>query len=89
MVHCSGLSFTRLFSHVSAHQDDRTIFEDLSRPAQLNCAVDFGAKRALLKLDALDLPCQQPFPLEVISVFAGQEKMILDTEPYLRYFAHR
>jgi hypothetical protein len=49
MVHCSGLSFTRLFSYVLAHQDDRTRFEDLSRLAQLNCAVDFGAKRALLK----------------------------------------
>ena len=38
MVHFSDLSFTRLFSHVSAHQDDRTKFEDLTRPAQLNCA---------------------------------------------------
>jgi hypothetical protein len=45
MVHCSGSSFTKLFSHVSAHQDNRTNFEDLSRPAQLNCAVDFGAKK--------------------------------------------
>ncbi len=90
MVHCSGLSFTRLlFSHISAHQDNRTKFEDLSRPAQLNCAVDFGAKRALLKLDALNLPRQQPFPLEAISVFAGREKMTSDTGPYLQYFAHR
>jgi hypothetical protein len=88
MLHCSDLSFTRLFSHVSAHQDDRTKFEDLTRPAQLNCAVDFGVKRALLELDALDLPHQQPFPLEAISVFAGREKMTLDTGPYLRFFAH-
>jgi hypothetical protein len=74
MVHCSDLSFTRLFSHVSAHQDDRTKFEDLTRLAQLNCAVDFGAKRALLELDALDLPHQQPFPLEAISVCLQAEK---------------
>jgi hypothetical protein len=83
MVHCSDLTFTRLFSHISAHQDDRIKFEDLTRPAQLNCAVDFGVKRALLKLDALDLPRQQSFPLEAISVFAGQEKMTSDTGPYL------
>ena len=88
MVHCSDLSFTRLFSHILAHQDDRTKFEDLTRPARLNCVVDFGAKRALLKLDSLDLPHQQPFPLEAISVFAGQEKMTLDTGPYLQYFSH-
>jgi len=88
IARCSDLSFTRLFSHALAHQDDRTKFEDLTRLAQLNCAVDFGAKRALLELDALDLPHQQPFPLEAISVFAGQEMMTLDTGPYLRYQAH-
>jgi hypothetical protein len=58
MVHCSDLPFTRLFSHVLAHQDNKTKFEDLTRPTQLNCAVYFRAKRALLKLDALDLPRQ-------------------------------
>ncbi len=83
MVHCSDLPFTRLFSHVLAHQDNRTKIKDLTRPAQLNCTVDFGAKRALLKLDALDLSRQQSFPLEAISVFAGQEKMTLNTGPYL------
>jgi hypothetical protein len=88
MVHFSDLPFTRLFSHVSAHKDDRTKFKDLTRPAQLNCVVDFGAKRALLKLDALDLPCQQSFPLEAIIMFAGREKMTSDTGPYLQYFAH-
>ena len=63
MAHCSDLYFTRLFAHVLAHQDNRTKFEDLTRPVQLNCAMDFGAKRALLELDSLDLPRQQPFPL--------------------------
>ncbi len=88
LVNCSGLSFTRLFLHVSAHQDNRSRFEDLSQPAQLNCVVDFGAKWALLELDALDLPWQEPFPLEAISVFAGREKMTSDTGPFLRYYAH-
>jgi len=52
MIHCSSLSFTRIFLHVSAHQDNKKFFDDLSRPAQLNCAVDFGAKRTLLRLNA-------------------------------------
>ena len=50
--------------------------------------MDFGLKRALLELDALDLPRQQPFPLEAISVFAGREKITSDTGLYLHYFAH-
>ena len=30
MIHCSSLSFKRFFSHVSAHQDDHTKWENLS-----------------------------------------------------------
>ncbi len=89
LVNCSHLSFTRSFSHVSAHQDDSARFEDLSQPAQLNCAADFGAKQALLDLDAFSLPRQQSFPLETISVFVSREKMTSDTGPHLRFHAHR
>ena len=46
MIHCSTLSFERLFLHVSAHQDDGAAFDTLSRQAQLNCAVDFGLNRS-------------------------------------------
>jgi hypothetical protein len=88
LVNCSRLPFTRFFSHVSAHQDDLVRFEDLLRPAQLNCAVDYGAKRSLLELDALDLPHQEPFPLEAICIFVGREKMTSDTGPYLRFHSH-
>ena len=66
MLHCSTMSFTRLVSHVSAHQDNQTKFNNLPRKAQLNYAVDFGAKRALLSLDTTNLPWQQKFPLEAI-----------------------
>jgi hypothetical protein len=79
MMHCSSLSFARIFSHVSAHQDDNGKFDDLSRPTQLNCAVNFGAKRALLSLNADKLPRQLPFPLETVSVWAGNEKLTPDT----------
>jgi hypothetical protein len=32
-LHCSSLAFTRIFSHVSAHQDNTKRFDYLSRPA--------------------------------------------------------
>ena len=89
MIHCSSLSFTCIFSHVSAHQDNRKKFDDLSRPAQLNCAVDFGAKRALLRLNPVELPCQRSFPLETVSVWAGKEKLTPDTGYFIRYHAHK
>jgi hypothetical protein len=88
MLPCSLLSFMQLFSHLSAHQDDWTKFDNLLRKAQLNCTVDFGAKRALLSLDANDLPRQQKFPLEAICVWARGEKMTSDTGHHIRYHAH-
>ena len=89
MLHCSLLSFMRLFTHVSMHQDNWTKFENLPREAQLNCAVDFGAKRALLSVYANNLPRQQKFPLEAICVWAGREKMTLDMGHHIWYHAHR
>jgi hypothetical protein len=89
MIHCSSMSFDRLFSHVPAHQDDREDFENLSREAQLNCACDFGAKRVLLNHNPDDLPRQQQFPLEPISVWAGREKMTSDTGSSVRFHAHK
>jgi len=79
MLHCGSMSFTRQFSHVSAHQDDRTKWENLTRAEQSNCTADFGAKRVLLRHDAADLPRQQKFPLEAVCVWAGREKMTSDT----------
>jgi hypothetical protein len=37
MVNCSNLTFTRIFSHVQAHQDNNIGYERLTRSAQLNC----------------------------------------------------
>jgi hypothetical protein len=88
MLHRSTMSFTRLFSHVSAHQDDQKKIDNHPREAQLNCPVDFGAKRALLSLDATNLPWQQKFPLEAICVWVGREKMTSDTGHHIRYHAH-
>ncbi len=45
MVNCSDLSFTQIFSHVKAHQDDHIGYESLTRSTQLNCQMDYHAKR--------------------------------------------
>ena len=89
MIHCSSMTFDRIFSHVSAHQDENDDFNNLSREAQLNCACDFGAKRALHNLNPDDIPRQQQFPLEPVSVWAGREKMTSDTGGSVRFQAHK
>jgi hypothetical protein len=45
MVNFSNISFSRFYSHIRAHQDDRAQYGDLSCPAQLNCQMDYHAKR--------------------------------------------
>jgi hypothetical protein len=89
MIHCSSMSYDCLFSRVSAHQDDREECESLLLEAQLNCACDFGVKRVLLTHNPGDLPRQQQFPLEPISVRAGREKMMSDTRSSVRFQAHK
>jgi hypothetical protein len=89
MIHCSYMSFNCLYSHGSADQDDREECESLSREAQLNCACDFRAKQVLLTHNPDDLPWQQQFPLEPISVWAGREKMTSDTGSSVWFHAHK
>jgi hypothetical protein len=48
MVHCSNLSFCHLYSHVKAHLDDNIQYEDFMRLAQLNCQMDYHAKKSNL-----------------------------------------
>ncbi len=89
MILCSSLSFKCFFSHVSAHQDDHTKWENLSCAKKFNCAANFGVKRALLNLDSNELPCQQHFPLEAICAWSGREKMKSDTSHHIRFHAHQ
>jgi hypothetical protein len=77
-VNCANLSFAVVFEHIEAHQDDRTDFHFLLRPAQLNCAVDTGAKWRLLEPDAMDQLVQQRFPLEPIVCYVRKDKMNTD-----------
>ena len=89
LVNCSNFSFDRYFKHVKAHQDDHRSYDQLDRPAQLNCAADEGAKREILNADILELPWQRRFPLEPICCFIGKEKVTSDTGPILRYWVHQ
>jgi hypothetical protein len=70
------------------HQDDGTKYHLLSRESQLNCAMDYKAKTAILSLNAMSLPRQQRFPLEPICVFIGNNKLTADMHDHLQYWAH-
>jgi hypothetical protein len=47
LVHCRDLSFTTYYLHIKAHQDDNTMFAQLSRKAQLNCKCDHANKQRI------------------------------------------
>jgi hypothetical protein len=89
LINCSNLPFKVEMIHIAAHQDDREDFNNLSRPAQLNCAADAGAKRQLLEASVTELPGRQRFPLEPIACFVGKNKMTSDTSDKIRFWAHR
>jgi hypothetical protein len=45
LVNCSNLTFKCYYLHVLAHQDNRKEYKDLLQPSQLNCTMDFNAKK--------------------------------------------
>jgi hypothetical protein len=47
MVNCSNLSFVRNFSLIKAHQDKGIEYGSLTRHSQLNCQMDYHAKKAI------------------------------------------
>jgi hypothetical protein len=90
MVNCSKLSFTCEYLHVRAHQDKKFSYQQLSRPTQLNCAMDGEAKGALCGLQGgAPPPPQDVFPLELMAVFVGKEKLTSGSEDWLRYWCER
>ncbi len=89
LVNCTDLSFKLVYRHISAHQDEQTAFDSLSRPAQLNCAVDAGAKRQIRDLDLLNMPRQHQFPLEPIVCFVGRWRLTVSMSWFLRFYAHK
>ncbi len=85
IVNCGGLTFSRKYCHVEAHQDDKVKWEELSHEAQLNAACDAGAKAVIQKQDITDLPPQKSFPLEPICMFVDGKKITSDTGSHIRY----
>ncbi len=68
---------------MAAHQDDHTQWEDLTQAAQLNSACNSGAKAILCSQDVTNLPPQEAFPLEPISMFVKGKKMTSDTGAHI------
>ena len=89
MIHCRSLSFTCKYLHVKAHQDDHLSYHLLLRPSQLNCLMDGIAKSVIWGMEGHQLPPQEVFPLESVSVFIGNEKMTSDTGSEIRFWAHK
>jgi hypothetical protein len=87
MVNCTSLSFRREYTHVAAHQDNHTHWEDLTCAVQLNLACDAGAKTILRSHDVTDLPQQETFPLELICMFIDGKKMTSDMGAHIWYAA--
>ena len=85
LINCSSLSFKRIFSHVSAHQDDLKQWEELTRPEQLNCACDQAAKQAILSSAINGADTQQAFPLEPITFFIENNKITSGAGDPIRY----
>jgi len=89
MVNCSSLTFALVYLHVRAYQDDDVAYHLLSRPLQLNCMVDLEAEDMIWGLEGEELPPQEVFPLEPVTVFVCQEKMTSDAAKCLRFWAHQ
>jgi hypothetical protein len=89
MVNCSNLTFSRIFAHVRAHQDNNTSYENLCRPAQLNCHMDYLAKKAIWDANPGDDEGNISFPLEPVCVFLGKKKLTSEKDIALRFWAHR
>jgi hypothetical protein len=89
MANCSDLSFSRIFSHVKAHQDDKLAYASLPREAQLNCQMDHLAKTAIFEAAANQRDQTKRFPLEPLCVLLGNNKVTSDKGERVRFWAHR
>jgi hypothetical protein len=78
-MHCRDISFVTYYSHIKAHQDDQTSFQNLSRKAQLNCICDHATKFRIAKDGTKKSEPGKMFPLESVGVFVQGEKMTSDT----------
>lgn len=89
LVHCSNFSFCINYLHVRAHQDNHRQYQDLARPAQLNCICDYHAKQRILQSSSEDIPPARPFPLESVFMCTDGQKITSQSGPFLRFVVHR
>jgi hypothetical protein len=89
MANCSNLSFLRIFSRVKAHQDNSRKYGDLSREAQLNCQIDYLAKKTIHEAPPIQDAPMQHFPLEPLCVFLGKNKLTSDKGERLKFWVHK
>jgi hypothetical protein len=89
MANCSNLSFLQIFSHVKAHQDDGRKYGDLLCEAQLNCQMDYLAKKAIHEAPPTQDAATQRFPLELLCVFLGKNKLTSDKGERLKFWVHK
>ena len=89
MVNCWNLNFACSYSHVISHQDDDMAYQYLSRPYQLNCIMNYHAKKVFLGLEGLHLPSQDIFPLEPVAIFVGNKNMTSNTGDSLQFRVHQ
>jgi hypothetical protein len=87
-VNSQDLTFSIHYSNVTAHQDNTTLFDKLSRSSQLNCICDHLAKQRLADGGLKPKGGSKLFPLEPIGIFVGGEKLLSETGPLLRFHAH-
>jgi hypothetical protein len=88
LVNCRDLRFSIHYSHVKAHQDNKTAFNKLSRKSQLNCICDHLAKQRLSEKAIKWKGGSQLFPLEPIGIFIRAAKLSSETGPLLQFHAH-
>ncbi len=75
-----------IFSHVKAHQDNSIEYGSLSRHTQLNCQMDYHAKKAIWEMTPDPEAPTQRFPLEPICIFLGKNKLKSDKGEKLKFW---
>jgi hypothetical protein len=89
MANYSKLTFTRHYSHVKAHQDDGGAYGNLQREAQLNCQMDYLAKTAIYEAHAPQEIPMRWFPLKLMCVFLGRNKLTSNKGERRRFWVHK
>ena len=89
MVNCSNLAFTRIYLHVDAHQDNKKLWDETIRLAQLNTVCTIGDKMEIYEVIRDRTVKRRPSPLEPICIVISGTKITLDAGPEIRYAVQR